>query len=34
MRECALSLCTYRGGHEYDASFTRTAADFLKTAKP
>jgi len=29
-----VSLCTYRGGHEYDASFTRTAAEFLKAAKP
>jgi polyhydroxybutyrate depolymerase len=29
-----VSLCSYRGGHEYDVSFTRTAAEFLKAAKP
>ena len=29
-----VTLCTYPGGHEYDTSFTKTAADFLKTAKP
>jgi hypothetical protein len=28
-----VSLCSYRGGHEYDTSFTRTAAEFLKAAR-
>jgi polyhydroxybutyrate depolymerase len=26
----SLTLCTYNGGHEYDVSFTTTAAEFLK----
>lgn len=30
----AVSLCTYRGAHEYDTPFTKTAAEFFKAARP
>jgi polyhydroxybutyrate depolymerase len=29
-----VTLCTHAGGHEYDVSFTRTAADFFRSLKP
>ena len=30
----AVTLCTHGGGHEYDVSFTKAAAEFFKSIKP
>jgi hypothetical protein len=29
-----VSLCTHGGGHEYDVSFTKAAAEFFQSIKP
>ena len=30
----AVSLCTHGGGHEYDVSFTKAAAEFFQSITP